>query len=261
MVPGRETSAPRDGWTIDRAEALLGSLTGVLSVRIVAKPGGAIEEIHVLTSSEVSPKQTVRNVESALLAHFDLEVDHRKISVAQTSELESARLRAPTLEPPLRDEGERGERGREAPALVQPLPGGAENRILFHGHHVEAERAQRVRMRVAVEWKGERFTGDAEGPDLPRPRLEAVANAALRAVESAVRPRLGERQQEGFGLTLDGVEQIDAFGRRYVLVAVHALNGLNVTALAGASAVGDSQDRAVILAVLQATDRWVRGRI
>lgn len=262
MAIGRDNTVPKEGWTIDRAEALLNSLTGVMSVRMVAKPGGAIEEIHVLTTEEVSPKQTVRNVESALQAHFDLEVDHRKISVAQTSDYAAARVQPPRPDPP-RAEAPRPATplGREHPTLVQPLPSAAETRILFNGHQVEAERAHRVRMRVAVEWKGEQFTGDAEGPDLPRPRMEAVAHAALRAVESAIRPRLSERERKTFALALDGVERLDAFGRLYVLVAVHALNGRDVTALAGASAIGDSHDRAVILATLQATDRWVRGRI
>lgn len=261
MGSGGENAVAKETWTIDRAEALLGSLTGVVSVRMVAKPGGAIEEIHVLTTEEVAPKQTVRNVESALQAHFDLEVDHRKISVAQSSS-DYGGPQTTTPRPTSAEAEPLGtEPGGERPTLVQTLPSAAETRILFHGHQVESERAHRVRMTVSVEWKGQQFTGEAEGPDLPRPRMEAVANAALRAVEAAIRPRLGERDRKSFALALDGVEHLDAFGRRYVLVAVHALNGRDVRALAGASAVGDSQDRAVILATLQATDRWVRGRI
>ena len=44
----------QDGWTIQRAEDLLSSLPGILSVRIVARPGGEIDEIHLLTTTEVS---------------------------------------------------------------------------------------------------------------------------------------------------------------------------------------------------------------
>jgi hypothetical protein len=258
LVTGRESPAPRS-WTIERAEALLQSLTGVVSVRMVARPGGAIDEIHVLTTDEVSPKQTVRNVESALQAQFDIEVDHRKISVAQTSEYGPQRVELAGAPGP-RPSQPRPELAAH-PTLVQPLPSSPETRILFQGHQIEAERAHRVRMRVAVEWKGERFTGDADGPDLPKPRMETIAHAALRAIETAVRPRLAEKDRGTFALDLDGVQEMDAFGRHYVLVAVHALNGRDVTALAGASVVGDSQDRAVILATLQATDRWVRGHI
>src|SRR5688572_4042393 len=86
---GMAMMAPQEGrvrWTIEDAERLLLSLPGVVSARVVARPGGEVEEIHLLTTMEVKPKQTVRNVESALLASLDLHVDHRKISVAQTQD-------------------------------------------------------------------------------------------------------------------------------------------------------------------------------
>src|SRR5918999_727389 len=71
---------------IKRAEELLATLPGVVSVRIVASETGAVDEIHVLTTAEVAPKQTVRNIESALIAHLSMRVDHRKIRVPTTVE-------------------------------------------------------------------------------------------------------------------------------------------------------------------------------
>src|SRR5206468_9855914 len=71
---------------IQRAEELLSTLPGVISARIVASGSGSVEEIHILTTDEVSPKQTVRNVESALIAHLGMRVSHKKISVATSSE-------------------------------------------------------------------------------------------------------------------------------------------------------------------------------
>src|SRR3954470_7011157 len=71
---------------IQRAEELLGTLPGVISARIMASPNGAVEEIHVLTTDEVAAKQTVRNVESALIAHLGMRVSHKKISVATSSD-------------------------------------------------------------------------------------------------------------------------------------------------------------------------------
>src|SRR6185436_12682394 len=75
---------------IRRAEELLATLPGVIAARIIASDNGAVDEIHVLTTSEVTPKQTVRNVESALIAHLGMRVDHRKISVATTIEPQKA---------------------------------------------------------------------------------------------------------------------------------------------------------------------------
>ena len=109
---------PKPEWSIEGAEALLNSLKGVVSARVVARPGGVIEEIHLLTEGDVQAKQSVRNVESALLAHFGLKIDHRKVSVAQTGAEQEAAVKAfGVLE------------GR-----------GADRRFLFVTHRVDTER-------------------------------------------------------------------------------------------------------------------------
>lgn len=230
----------RARWTIQEAERLLQSLQGVVSARIVARPGGAVEEIHLLTTTGVKPKQTVRNVESALLAHFDLTVDHRKISVAQTQE-EAAELPEPEL-----------------PIKILPERKLHESRVLFYGHSVETERSNQVKHRVEIEWHGGRYIGEATAADLPRPKLEAVATATLRALEQAVSENLEEGRPQPT-LSLDGVKVVDAFDRKFVLVAVHAIAGRDHRRLAGTNLADESTDRAAILATLQATDRWVRG--
>jgi len=236
-------NAPKEkrvGWSIEDAERLLLSLTGVMSARVVTRPGGEIEEIHVLTTDEVTAKQTVRNVESALLAHMDLSVDHRKISVAQTKE------RLPAPEPSVR---------------LVPEPPAGHRRLLFQSHQVETERSHQVRHRVEIEWNGERHVGTAAAADLPRPRLEAVSRATLNAVEAALVSEMEGGSSAGVTLALDGVKVVEAFDRTFVLVAVNAMSGRDVTPLAGATVVEVSPDRAAILATLQATDRWVRGRV
>ena len=54
---------------------------------MVTTPLGEVSEIHVLAQAGLSPKQVVRNVESALLAHLGVKIDHRKISVATTADV------------------------------------------------------------------------------------------------------------------------------------------------------------------------------
>ncbi|MCH7563894.1 MAG: hypothetical protein IH968_08730 [Gemmatimonadetes bacterium] len=234
--PDQDPKLSDGGWTIERAEELLNSLVGVVSARVVARPGGSVEEIHLLTTRDLTPKQTVRNVESALLARFDLEVDHRVISVAQA---------------------EAGTETVEAEVARKPEASGPEKRLLFVGHQVLTERAHRARVAVTVEWQGKRYTGEASGPDLPRARLETNAAATLAAIENGLAIFA---EEDGATLSLDGVKMVEAFDQTFVLVAVHAMHGRQVTALAGAAAVDDSPDRAVILGTLQATDRWIRGR-
>jgi hypothetical protein len=234
------------GWSIPEAEGLLQTLNGVLSARIITGRGGVIEEIHVLTTEELSPKQTVRNVESALLAHFDLAVDHRKISVAQTSRgIASSQVPEGTVSLLL-----------DTPSVRE------ESRILYHSHRTETESSNRARVTVSLEWDDQRFEGTAVSADLPRPRLEAAANAALRAVEAVAAANAKNPEAPPLvALALDGVKVVEAFDRRFALVAVHALAGRQIIALSGAAVVTDRTDGSVILATLQATDRWVRGRM
>ncbi|MBT6888258.1 MAG: hypothetical protein HOA23_09465 [Gemmatimonadales bacterium] len=236
----------RPVWSIQEAEKLILSLKGVVSARVIARPGGEVEEIHLLTTEEVKPKQAVRNVESALLAHLDLDVDHRVISVAQAKDRQVAEASAP-----------------EPTVHIVPDPTPAQSRLLFCGHAVESERSHQVRHRVEIEWHGERFTGESSAADLPRAKLEAVGVATLKAVEAALAKDDESEAKPGtlVTLALDGVKIVDAFDRKYALVAVHAISGRDITALAGATLVEESTDRAAILAALQATDRWVRGRV
>ncbi len=241
-------SAPREQrarWTIAEAERLLMSLQGVVSARVVARPGGEIEEIHMLTNAEVKPKSTVRNVESALLAQLDLSVDHRKISVAQTQQGATATLPEPVLPVQIVPDTERGPQ---------------ESRLLFYGHRVETERSNHVRHKVEIEWQEDRFVGEASAADLPRPKLEAVAEATLQAIEKALENKQSEGRRS-VSLSLDGAKIVDAFDRKFVLVAVHAMSGRDVARLSGTTVMDQSMDRAAILATLQATDRWVRGLV
>lgn len=233
-------------WSIEEAEAFLSTLSGVISVRIVARPGGEIEEVHVLTTEELAPKQTVRNVESALLARFDLALDHRKISVAQTS-----RPIPPSS-------------AAESPmsVVVERNMARGEERILFRGHRLESEDAHGIRIHVSLEWRGQQFEGSATAADLKRPRLEATAEATLRAVElAATAVSEADDGELDLSLSLDGVRIVDTFDREFVLVSVHAMSGRDIVSLAGTASVGDRPERSVVLATLQAVDRWVRGKL
>lgn len=66
--------------------ALLTKLPGVYAATVLPGESEAVREIHIIASSARSPKQISRDVQSALLAAFDLPVDHRIISIAQLGE-------------------------------------------------------------------------------------------------------------------------------------------------------------------------------
>ena len=72
-------------WSTSQVEQVLRELRGVCGARVVADETGLIQEVHLLVEGDRNPKQVVRDVESALMAHFGIHIDHRKVSVAQKS--------------------------------------------------------------------------------------------------------------------------------------------------------------------------------
>lgn len=68
---------------IESCQNLLNKIPGVINTKVVANEEGKPTEIHVLADLSRGPKQIVRDVQSALLASYNLSVDHKIISVAQ----------------------------------------------------------------------------------------------------------------------------------------------------------------------------------
>ncbi|MBK5252409.1 MAG: hypothetical protein JJE29_07240 [Peptostreptococcaceae bacterium] len=63
-------------------EKTINSLNNVISCKVIVDDG-KISEVHVLADDSRNPKQISRDVQSAVMAGFDMELDHKKISVAQ----------------------------------------------------------------------------------------------------------------------------------------------------------------------------------
>jgi hypothetical protein len=219
-----------DPWGVRRAENLLTSLEGILSARMVTTPLGEVSEIHILATNAQTPKQVVRNVESALLAHLGLKVDHRKISVAHTAEV--APLRA------LEQTAVRSQANQRS--------------VVFDDVVVATgARPRSITATVTLTCDGNQESATEEGPDTPRNRVETIARATARVVE-----RLLDRH----ALALEGTQMVEAFGRTWVMVGVQAFGGRQSTLLVGSAEVRESPEHAAVFAVLDATNRWVSAR-
>jgi hypothetical protein len=221
--------AGADPWGVKRAENLLTSLQGVLSARVVVSPIGEVEEIHVLTQGGTAPKQVVRNVESALLAHLGLKVDHRKISVAQTADV-------------------RPIEALDAHAVrEQALRRG----VLFNRIESQSGAVGRVTLNVSLQVGEEEIHGSADAVDNARARLIGAARGAVAALERVLARGT---------LEVEGVQVVDAFGRRHVLAGVLVAEPRSSRLLIGTCELTDNSEQAAVLAVLDATNRWLASR-
>lgn len=229
--PGGASADPgADPWGVRRAENLLTSLEGILSARVVTTPLGEVSEIHILAAGGQTPKQVVRNVESALLAHLGVRVDHRKISIAQTADVRPLEAL---------EHGAVQDRAKHRVVLFDDLALST------------VPRARRVMATVSLACDGRTETVVEEGPDTARSRLETAARAAVGA--------LGQLFEDG-ALALEGAHQVMMFDRGYVMVGVLTLSGRESRLLVGTAEVRESAEHAAVYAVLDATNRWVMSR-
>jgi hypothetical protein len=269
---------------IRRAEELIATLPGVVAVRIVPSDLGAIEEVHVLTTDQIAPKNTVRNIESALIAQLGLRVNHRKISVATT--IEAMR----PDEPPAAPASTLGALGASAGGVSPsaPIAGGsaasaasaptgfvpnrgvsqaetshsmapsvlastARRLLVFEDVEVRRSRARGVLCRVTLMRDGTEYVGESEGQESERSRVELSARATLQAIATATTATPGGEKS----IALEGAKLIDAFDRAFVFVSLSARVGREPVVLTGSCEVRESAETSAVLAVLDATNRWV----
>lgn len=132
-------------------EGILRQIRDVISARVVLDEAGTIQEIHVLAGTGRSPKHIVRDIESTFMAHFNLSIDHKKVSVAQL-------------------DWETGQAGAAAWLKVVGVS------LKVNGVRASSS--------VGLEVEGELFTGEAEGAASAQNWLRLVAAATLNAVEA-----------------------------------------------------------------------------
>ena len=242
---------------VAEAEALLGTLPGIISARIVAGPQGAVSDVHVLTGPDVTPRQTVRSVESALFARFGVRVEPRRISVAITT----ASARRAVAPPGTERLSEGAVPAADAPSsgVQWPVSAGGRptdaRRLYFED--VEARRSARGGLSCRVVLRGGDdvlVEGEAESLGTLRARADEVAaRAALDA--------LARGEAAAGALVLEGSARVSAFGREFVLVGVVARQGRGATLLTGSAEVREGgAEAAAVLAILDATNRWVARR-
>jgi hypothetical protein len=220
---------------IARAEELLAGLPGVVSAKIIAGQNG-VEEIHVLTTTDVAPKQTVRNIESALIAQLGMRVSHKKISVATSQSAEGLPRTSGGV---LRSTVE---------GAMPPEDAAPKRRLYFEDVEVRRSRTKGVACRVTLREGDQSYSGEAEGLENERLRVDLAARATVVALNSAT-------ETLGRSFALEGCRMLEAFDREFVFIGVTTRKGRETQLLTGSAEVRESPETAAVLGVLDATNR------
>ena len=203
--------------------ALLSKIPGVFSANVSEDELGDIAEIHILASTRRNAKQISRDVQSAITAAFHREVDHRTISIAQIDSTAYA--------------GVDDCRMRQAA------------RLRYAGMNVSMRDGRRV-YEVRLTREDTDYTGEASCPNSPHQKRRAVAEATIRALESALSLD-GE-------LSLVAVHNSDIAGVPIIVCAIGCPETRGGRLLIGAAHYMRDDDEAecVVRATLDALNRF-----
>ena len=130
---------------------------------------------------------------------------------------------------------------------------GARRTLLFEDLEVRRSRTRGVLCRVTLSRDGTEYFGEAEGQDSERARIELAARAGVQAILEAGRVAAGGER----ALALEGAKLIGAFDREFIFVSVAARIGRDTMVLTGSCEVRDSAETSAVLAILDATNRWM----
>lgn len=133
---------------VNEIENTICEIEGVQAARIVADQED-LKEIHVLSSNSKNTKQLCRDIESAILAKHGLQIDYRKISIAQVSS------------------------NNEQPAVFRP-------KIISVG--IESS-GLKTRITVNLQSDDKEYEGMSSGPSSSTGKIRIVAQATLNAIE------------------------------------------------------------------------------
>ena len=202
-------------------EDALRQIPGIKAASVVTNPDATPTEVHVLATTGKPAKQIVRDVQSLAMARYDLEIDHRIVSVVQFDE----------------PDDHDGADDTTAPRPVMST-------LTMRTSRVEAQAT------VHLTLAGNTYEGTAAGSGATATRPRLVARATLDAI----------REILGSPAEIDHVGIVPV-GARSVAVCVLSLeqprHGEQL--LTGSALIRGDENDAVARSVLDALNRYLTG--
>ena len=162
--------SPRFASKMEEIEKSINKLNGVLFCKIVLAENQGIREIHIITKDYCNPKKISRDIESLLIAQYNIEIDYRKISIAQ-----------------VRDEKDYSNRLKFSDVIVSSTD-------------------EHLQVIVKLENKDKLFEGKIDCANWNKNREYIIARATLDAITSFLNGKIFFQVDEIRRLQMDGKE-------------------------------------------------------
>ncbi|HVQ18688.1 MAG TPA: hypothetical protein VMT27_06590 [Actinomycetes bacterium] len=225
-------------------------IPGVRAASVVTDPQAQPTEVHVLAAPGKPAKQIVRDVQSLAMAQYDLDLDHRIVSVVQIADEsgDPTTSNAPDDETPAAAGSSPSIESSEAGSAVldqveaSARPVIAEITLRRTGTEAEAE--------VNLTFGRDTFVGIATGAGAASQRPRLVAQATLIAIAELL----------GLPADVESASVVDT-GTNPVALVVLTVNvpRLGAQSVAGSAVVRGDEADAVARAVLAALNRRLVG--
>ena len=136
----------------EEIEYFLNSIKSVISSKVISDSNNEVCEIHVLSDNSRHSKQIARDIRTALLSKFNVDVDYKIISVAQ---------------------------------IDKNVSFNSDFRLLYEGYTNETT-SDRIKIKTKLSWDDKEFFGEAEGIKSEKQSLVVAAKSTLEAIKLAI---------------------------------------------------------------------------
>ena len=213
----------RFNYEIEKVEKSLKNLNDVLFVKMILSEQKEINEIHVITKDSSNPKKIIRDIESFLLAKYNIQVDYRKISIAQ-----------------VKDEGIKEEQIKEESESSLRLIF-SDIKVATTGNHFEVV--------VQLESNGKIYEGKVSGTNWDQNQEYLVAKATLEGISSYL--------ESSVFFQIDEIKKIRLDSKDIVIVSINLINSKRKESLIGSAVIRGDFNKALVKAILKATNRRI----
>jgi hypothetical protein len=215
-------------------EESIRQIPGVRAVSVVTDAQAQPTEVHVLAAPGKPAKQIVRDVQSLAMAQFDLDLDHRIVSVVQIEDETAAAGEDADVSDT--SDASADEVLEQIEAQARPMI--SEIGVRSTGSEIEVE--------VRLELDGDTFVGIERGAAAASARPRLVAAATISALDELL----------GLPAAVESAAVVDTGTHSVALVVVTiSVPRLGPQSLAGSAVIRGDETDAVARAVLSAVNR------
>lgn len=200
-------------------EKTLKCIPGVLFTKVITEENVEnfnIEEIHIVATTERNPKQISRDIQSIMSAKFDLDFDHKKVSIAQIKHENTTNF-------------SQGSKRLQIAGIDYTIKG------------------NQVKTEVILQCDKKTYTAEEVGPNTLSNAYRILANATL----SAIHQYIGMEHV----FAIEDIERVKIGKKEAVVVAVGVISSEYEEILLGSALIKNDIRETVVKATLDALNR------